>query len=239
MSYIYMIQNKVNNKIYIGSTVDYEKRYKSHMRSLRGNYHDNKVLQKDFNLYGECSFNFIKLCETVSEEERFEIEANIIKELKTYENGYNLTIDGRGKYLITKKTRLKMSKNSTGSGNPFYGKKHTKETRKKLSKNAKSRTGSKNPFYGKKHKEESIEKMKKSYDKLKNSGWVNPQKGVPKSEKSKLRNVKSQPNRKPVYAEGKKYISVSECARDLGVVNATVTNRIKNKKYKNYYYIDD
>lgn len=240
MGYVYMIQNIINNKIYVGSTVNYDKRKKAHIRSLRGGYHDNRLLQNEFDLYGEDNFKIIRLCETNSEKERFDIEASIIGKLRTYENGYNLSVDGRGKYIITDKTRLKMSRNTKGENNPFYGKTHTKETKEKLSKMAKeSNKGEKNPFYGKKHKKESIEKMKESYDKLKNSGWTNPQKGVPKTEKAKLNNAKAQPSRKPVHAEGKNYISISACAKDLGVVNTTINNRIKSEKYPNYYYIND
>lgn len=239
MGYVYMIQNIINNKIYVGSTTNYDKRQKAHIRSLRGGYHDNRLLQKDFDLYGEPIFKFTQLCETNTDKERFEIEANLIGKLKTYENGYNLSKDGRGRYLITKETRLKMSKNTTGYKNPFYGKKHTEETRKILSESAKRKVGDKNPFYGKKHTEEAKEKMKSSYSKLKGSGWINPQKGVPKTEEAKLKNAKSQPSRRPIYVEGKDYMSVSECAKELGVARGTIRNRINSEKYPNYYYIND
>lgn len=239
MGYVYMIQNIINNKIYVGSTINYDKRQKAHIRSLRGGYHDNRLLQQDFDLYGEDSFKIKQLCETNTEAERFDIEASLISTLRTYENGYNLSVDGRGKYIITDKTRLKMSENSTGNKNPFYGKTHTTETRKILSDNAKKRVGNKNPFYGKKHTEESKDKAKSSYNKLKSSGWVNTQKGVPKSEEAKLNNAKAQPSRKPIHVEGKNYMSVSECAKELGVARGTIRNRINSEKYPNYYYIND
>jgi hypothetical protein len=44
-----------------------------------------------------------------------------------------------------------------GQGNPFYGCKHTDETRKHLSEVQSTKTGILNPFYGKKHKPETIE----------------------------------------------------------------------------------
>ena len=53
MTGIYMIQNSINNKIYIGKTKDLNKRWKRHKRYLKGNYHYNKNLQEEYNEYGE------------------------------------------------------------------------------------------------------------------------------------------------------------------------------------------
>lgn len=225
--------------MYIGSTVNYEKRYRSHINGLRGLYHDNKVLEHEFHEFGEENFVFRILCSTNSEEERFDIEASIIQKLKTYVHGYNLTVDGRGKYIISNKTREKMRFNVLGKKNPFYGKRHTEETRKTLSQHASEREGEKNPFYGKTHSKESLEKMADSFNKLKESGWKNPQKGVPKSTEAVHNNMMAQPTRKPVHAEGKIYPSVSACAKELGVARNTINNRIKNDKFPNYFYIND
>ena len=49
-----------------------------------------------------------------------------------------------------------------GEKNPFFGKKHTEETRKKLSEMKK---GEKNPLYGKKQSKETIEKKSKKLSK--------------------------------------------------------------------------
>lgn len=239
MGYVYMIQNVVNNKIYIGSTVNYKNRVMAHKRGLKGGYHDNRKLQKDYDEYGIEAFCYTLLCEESDEDKRFELEAVIIQALNSYESGYNLSIDGRGKFLITEETRKKMSENNIGEKNNFYGKKHSDETRKIISDNAKSRVGEKNSFYGKKHSQESLNKIAKAYDELKESGWLNPQKGVPKSEEAKRKNALSQPSRKSVYADGKVYISISQCAKELGVVNTTVRNRINSEKFPEYYFIGD
>ena len=60
---IYMILNKVNNKVYIGQSVDIYKRWTKHRRELRNNKHDNDHLQKSWNRDGEQYFDFIILCE--------------------------------------------------------------------------------------------------------------------------------------------------------------------------------
>lgn len=239
MECVYIIVNTKNNKMYIGSTVNYHNRRLSHINGLRGNYHDNRLLQEDFNKYGEDAFKISVIKETYSEKERYELEETIIQKYRTFENGYNLTTDGRGRYIITEETREKMRKNTQGKNNPFYGKSHTDKTKEILSKKARERTGPKNPFYGKTHSKETLAKIAKSFQELKDSGWVNPQKGVPKTPEAKRNNALAQPSRRPVHAEGKDYISISECAKDLGVVNATVRNRVKSDKYPDYYFIDN
>lgn len=234
---VYMILNIENNKMYIGSTVDSEKRFRSHLNGLRGQYHENRKIQKDFNIYGEECFRFITLCETVSIEERLEIEESLIQGMRTFDIGYNLSLDGRGRYILTEETRKLMSKNNTGESNPFYGKTHSEESKEKISKAASKRIGDKNPFYGKKHTKETLEKIEESFNKLKDSGWENPQKGVPKKPEAVYNNMMAQPKRRPVSAEGREYPSISACAKDLGVVNTTIKNRIKNDKFPDYYFL--
>ena len=49
-----------------------------------------------------------------------------------------------------------------GEKNPFFGKKHSDETKKIISEKNKERVGEKNPFYGKKHSDETKEKIAKT-----------------------------------------------------------------------------
>lgn len=52
--------------------------------------------------------------------------------------------------IITKRTRMKLSKMFIGKNNPFYGRKHSKETRRKMRKHHKGMTGKKMPkWFGK------------------------------------------------------------------------------------------
>ena len=52
-----------NNKVYIGETIRGELRWKEHLRDLRGNRHPNKLLQEDFDKYGEQAFEWTILKE--------------------------------------------------------------------------------------------------------------------------------------------------------------------------------
>lgn len=56
--YIYKIQNKINNKLYVGSSRNYKKRWYFHLKDLRKNNHPNIYLQTDYNKYGEDNFEF-------------------------------------------------------------------------------------------------------------------------------------------------------------------------------------
>ena len=141
MGYIYTITNKINNKIYVGQTINPEKRWKKHLTDDVKN--PNLLLGKAFLKYGRENFTFkvIEECENSKMSER---EIYWIETLHTYfkdhmSNGYNMTRGGEAMF---------------GDSNPFYSRNHNKDTRKVLSEYAKTRTGSKNPFYNKHHSEE-------------------------------------------------------------------------------------
>jgi len=66
-----------------------------------------------------------------------------------------------------------MPKDISGENNPFYGKKHSEESKKKMGGAVVDYTGVNNPFYGKRHKKESIDTMKEKLSE-KFSGSGNP-----------------------------------------------------------------
>lgn len=158
IGYIYKITNTINNKIYIGQTVNPQKRWLKHLSVARSDYKYNSYFYNAINKYGSDNFKFevIEECNVLCMDER---ESFWIKELNSLTpNGYNLTPGGM--YLFDEH-------------NPFYGKKHTQETKNKISKKLTGRkaskeeieirriinTGKSNPFYGKKHSEETINKI--------------------------------------------------------------------------------
>ena len=55
---IYQIRCRENGKIYVGSTVDLQARWRSHRRDLDNGVHVNPHLQSAWNRYGEKSFEF-------------------------------------------------------------------------------------------------------------------------------------------------------------------------------------
>jgi group I intron endonuclease len=66
---IYRILNKLNNKFYIGSSIDIYKRWYTHKNDLTKNKHHAKKLQRAWNKYGESHFSFeiLETCEPIKD----------------------------------------------------------------------------------------------------------------------------------------------------------------------------
>lgn len=66
---IYAIVNVLNNKKYVGSTSNLNKRYRQHFNLLSKNKHVNAHLQHAFNKYGNSSFEFwiLEQCEDITD----------------------------------------------------------------------------------------------------------------------------------------------------------------------------
>ena len=69
ISGVYQIRNAINDKIYIGSAVNIQKRWREHISALKKNKHHSRYLQRSWNKYGEKNFEFVILeeCEPVKE----------------------------------------------------------------------------------------------------------------------------------------------------------------------------
>lgn len=109
ISGIYAIKNKLDNKIYVGSSKSVYYRWKQqHYVELKGNTHGNRHLQNAWNKYGEDNFEFIVL-EECDRSILFEREEYWMEHFKSWmrEYGYNLTrikdlktiIEGRSKNI--------------------------------------------------------------------------------------------------------------------------------------------
>ena len=111
---IYMIRNRINNKVYIGQSIDLVRREGDHFSDLRRGIHTNTHLQSSFNKYGEVNFEFIVL-EYCDETKLDELEIYYINQYKSYDSeyGYNKTFGGQGGLMRhTDETRRKISENS-------------------------------------------------------------------------------------------------------------------------------
>lgn len=90
MDYIYLLKNNKTKRIYVGRTCKPKNRLKNHLNNLRANRHTNELLQKDYNQYGECSFEF-EVVESIENLTRTSVERDWMIKLKTYDPkyGYN------------------------------------------------------------------------------------------------------------------------------------------------------
>ena len=94
---IYCIKNKINNKMYIGKSINIFTRWCNHIYHLDLNNHQNKHLQQSWNKYGKTNFDFLILEECDIDD----LSKNEIKWIKFYNTtnpnyGYNMTAGGEG-----------------------------------------------------------------------------------------------------------------------------------------------
>jgi group I intron endonuclease len=148
--YIYKIINNINNKIYIGKTInDIKKRFACHKSNANSN--KNTILCKAFRKYGSENFSIIIIEENI-------ISESVLNEKEIYwinllKPEYNMTSGGEGVsgHSPSKETRLKISlsnKNKnikrtieqrTNISIKNKGKKRTKEQLENMSKSQKGK----------------------------------------------------------------------------------------------------
>lgn len=176
---IYKITCTTTGKIYVGSSVNLQKRKRDHFGYLRKNNHQNSYLQRAFNKYGEDAFifeviEFVLIPEMLTAREQF-----WFGKLKPFGNeGFNIArtagaprlgikhtpetcakiglIHIGNKYNLGKirslETREKLRQSHLGKPSTFKHKAHTPEAREKL----------RHANLGKKRARESIEKARQS-----------------------------------------------------------------------------
>ena len=190
ISGIYSITNKINGKIYYGSSNNLNNRKRQHFGSLKRNKHGNPHLQASWNKYGYDSFEF-KIEKEVPIDQLLDIEQEYLDIIKKtpelyYNIGYNSDAPKRGipcneytkqrlkevntgnKYCLGKKhskeTRKNMSLSHIGKPSSVKGKHWNEESKRKISlQRKKDYIGKGNPFYGKHHSKKSIEKNRLSH----------------------------------------------------------------------------
>ncbi len=140
-SAIYEIRNRLTNRSYIGQTAHVRNRWYDYKYTLPKSKNHNQFLQNDFNKCFEqlghhdfIEFHILESCDNLTQEERFSIEEDWIK---NYINeGYILyNID-----LEPTKNKSFWSDNSKKAGKKYgrkKGHKHSEETKNKMSKSQK------------------------------------------------------------------------------------------------------
>lgn len=177
MQGIYLIKNILTETIYVGSSINIEKRFAAHKRALKRGNHDNVHLQLSYNKHGLSVFDFSVFTLVEKKEDLSLIEKQtIISFFKEKTPLYNLALVIDRAFIYTEETKNKMRLAKLGEKHPMFGKKHLKETKEKISI---SLQGNKN-HSGKYHTEEEKEHLSKI-----NRGEKNPRFGVTLSEETK------------------------------------------------------
>lgn len=166
---IYCIENKINNKKYIGQSIHIHRRWSEHKYDLNANMHANDYLQKAWNKYGQDNFEFtiVEFCDVCQLDKREQYYISFYNTIDR-NHGYNLIMEDGVNRIIDDSTREKLRQaykkrkifpDISGENNPMYGKRHSEETKEKIrqarigkspsddtrEKLSQARIGSKNP----------------------------------------------------------------------------------------------
>lgn len=137
---IYVIKNKVNNKVYIGQTWSFpNKRFQNHLRDRKG---ECPKLFNALNKYGRSVFYIEPLAFCENQIDADKSESLLIQLFSSIRNGYNTKEGGRGgkhSYLSKQKmSKARLGKRKTNEhkrniGLSNTGKLRSEETKRKLS----------------------------------------------------------------------------------------------------------
>lgn len=229
---IYKITNMVNGKVYIGQSVNIEKRWQTHATKYNNpkNKEYNKVLYCAMRKHGFENFEFEILMEC--EEELLDLmEIYYIEKYNSYihaenSNGYNID---KGGYTTkglrhTKKTKKKLSiiakeRFKNKENHPFYGRHHSEENKKKFSES---------------HKKENL--SKETLEKMRNSALGRKHTEEAKKKMSEARKGNISISEK-TYCDGILFNSIFDCAEYMGEKYGTVKECVsgRNAMPKEWY----
>lgn len=97
---IYIIKNKVNDKVYIGqTTLSVRERFNSHMKPSTHKRRSSYKIYNAMSKYGSDKFYYEVLEENVEIDKLDDLEIKYIEEYDSYRNGYNSTKGGDGRII--------------------------------------------------------------------------------------------------------------------------------------------
>jgi group I intron endonuclease len=227
MGYIYMVENKINKKKYIGQSLqqDINNRWKQHKSLKKTSI--GQILFNAYQKYGIDNFKFKILCICFDDDtNNYEIE--YIKKYNTlYPNGYNLLIGGNNK-KHNEYTINVLKQKLSGENHPNYGKKFSTERRINMSI---VRRKELNPNYGKKLSNEQKNKISNtmlSFNKDKRE-LINDK--IKETLKFKIKNCKKVFQYDLNNNFIKEYNSISEASKLLNICRSSI-QRCCDGKYK-------
>lgn len=138
MKVIYKISSIISDRIYIGSTVEYNIRKKQHIQRLKYNYHHSIKLQNHVNKHGIEDLIFEIIEYVLDDISMLEREQFYLDNLQPYFNSKLKAIGGPVGHIQSQETIEKKRQKMIGNKNSL-GFKHTDETKAKQSEFQKNR----------------------------------------------------------------------------------------------------
>jgi group I intron endonuclease len=240
MGYIYLIENNVNKKRYIGQTIqdDINKRWNKH-RQVNKKF-IGTCLFNAYKKYGIENFKFKLICICFdSDIDKFE-EEYINKYNTLYPNGYNM-IEGGKSRKFTPLLKKIISEKLKGENHPMFGKHLKEETKQKLRE---KNSGINGPNYGKKLSQKQKDHLRKlaiERHKLLTNGQNEKTKQKISDSLKIYYNDETIKNKRNIKVEQydlsgnhiKTYISMNEAAKEIGVAQISISKASdpNNTKY--------
>lgn len=234
---IYLIKNKINNKLYIGQTIrSLQERMHEYERGDGNDYINNSIKKYGFNNF---EFSIIDTAATI--DELNEKEIYYINKYNTRDKaiGYNIEYGGRNS-IPAEETREKMSKSHKG----------IKQSEEWISKRVHKQGSEAALKYGKPKTDEEKKYLSKNSPKF----WQNKQRSDETKEKIRQTKLNSGMSEKtvaaickPVYKlnlttkDIKKFQSTKEASINEGVNQSTISRWCKNNKIVGefrWYYLN-
>lgn len=138
---IYCIRNKINDKKYIGKSINIEHRFSAHravlVKTERDKKKTNRHLYNAVQKYGLDNFEFmiLEIFMGIDEQELKDRELHWMDFYRSYDRdfGYNLRRDSSTASIVHQETRGIFSTIFLGDKNPNYGNKWTEEQKSRMS----------------------------------------------------------------------------------------------------------
>jgi group I intron endonuclease len=129
MASVYGIQNRINGKWYVGSTLNSTTRLIQHFSLLHRKRHHNQHLQSAFNLYGKTAFQSSVL-EECDPKTRIDLEKTWAEKLGAFTHGYNIRVPDM--VTMAEETKTKISHSMLGVNTWTKGVKRPREVIKRI-----------------------------------------------------------------------------------------------------------
>lgn len=258
-SVVYVLCIAETGHFYVGSTENFEKRYKRHIKELNYGNHHNSIFQELWGLGKELLITTMKMPDR---ESAYKCERDLLREFSSGPRSHllmNIGLDSRAgdnltrhpekESIVGKRTQSQkvmysnMSVNErkkkyglSGEQNPMYGRKHTAEARKIMSE---VNIGRIPPNKGKPMREDQRQEMI-ARQKLR-TGELNSFYGKKHSEETRKilseRNKLNPNSARKVEINGKQYRTILEASLLTGMKYADIGYRLRNDLYPNFSYI--